>query len=225
MTPPTVSPQLERYIQTNLRSQLAQARQHVVQNQTAAVLELSTSLLNQTTAQAHRLTDMEAQVPGGERVASGGLQPARLAHSPGHLALTSVPGSCQGLLWACILLGPLLMTLSQNCLPLGHESSGGHWLWLLGLCDPNAHVCAGHWAEGDSTLPCPQGAHSAPGEMEINNSLDLRGPLPEREESCINGRVSTEMDEKATDKWAWFVEALLCARHGWRGPVLVYSTK
>ncbi|ELK35529.1 Angiopoietin-4 [Myotis davidii] len=53
---------LERYIQTNLRSQLAQARQHVVQNQTAAVLELGTSLLNQTTAQAHRLTDMEAQV-------------------------------------------------------------------------------------------------------------------------------------------------------------------
>ncbi|KAK1337352.1 hypothetical protein QTO34_001978 [Cnephaeus nilssonii] len=53
---------LERYIQMNLRSQLAQARQHVVQNQTAAVLELGTSLLNQTTAQAHRLTDMEAQV-------------------------------------------------------------------------------------------------------------------------------------------------------------------
>ncbi|EPQ13030.1 Angiopoietin-4 [Myotis brandtii] len=54
--------QLERYIQTNLRLQLAQARQHMVQNQTAAVLELGTSLLNQTTAQAHRLTDMEAQV-------------------------------------------------------------------------------------------------------------------------------------------------------------------
>ncbi|XP_014402035.1 PREDICTED: angiopoietin-4 [Myotis brandtii] len=53
---------LERYIQTNLRLQLAQARQHMVQNQTAAVLELGTSLLNQTTAQAHRLTDMEAQV-------------------------------------------------------------------------------------------------------------------------------------------------------------------
>lgn len=92
MTRPTVSPQLERYIQMNLRSQLAQARQHVVQNQTAAVLELGTSLLNQTTAQAHRLTDMEAQVPGGERVASGSLWQARLAHSPGHLALTSVSG-------------------------------------------------------------------------------------------------------------------------------------
>lgn len=74
MTPPTVSPQLERYIQMNLRSQLEQARQHMVQNQTAAVLELGTSLLNQTTAQAHRLTDMEAQVLGGERVASGGLR-------------------------------------------------------------------------------------------------------------------------------------------------------
>ncbi|KAM7126935.1 angiopoietin-4 isoform 1-T1 [Molossus nigricans] len=54
---------LERYIQRNLRSELAQAQQHIVQNQTATMLELGTSLLNQTTAQTRKLTAMEAQVP------------------------------------------------------------------------------------------------------------------------------------------------------------------
>ncbi|KAM8776014.1 angiopoietin-4 isoform 1-T1 [Rhynchonycteris naso] len=53
---------LERYIQMNLRSELAQVQQHMVQNQTAAILELGTSLLNQTTAQTHKLTNVEAQV-------------------------------------------------------------------------------------------------------------------------------------------------------------------
>lgn len=53
---------LERYIQMNLRSELAQARQHVVQNQMATMLELGTSLLNQTTAHTRKLTDVEAQV-------------------------------------------------------------------------------------------------------------------------------------------------------------------
>lgn len=76
----------------NLRSELAQVQQHMVQNQTATMLELGTSLLNQTTAQTRKLTNVEAQVPEGERAALGGLWPARLAHSPGHLALTSVPG-------------------------------------------------------------------------------------------------------------------------------------
>uniref|UniRef100_A0A452T0L6 Angiopoietin-2 n=1 Tax=Ursus maritimus TaxID=29073 RepID=A0A452T0L6_URSMA len=57
-----VSPQLERYIQMNLRSELAQVQQHMVQNQTATMLELGTSLLNQTTAQTRKLTDVEAQV-------------------------------------------------------------------------------------------------------------------------------------------------------------------
>lgn len=75
----------------NLRSELAQARQHVVQNQMATMLELGTSLLNQTTAHTRKLTDVEAQVPAGERAALGGLWPTRLGHSPGHLALTSVP--------------------------------------------------------------------------------------------------------------------------------------
>lgn len=58
-----VSPQLERYIQMNLRSELAQVQQHMVQNQTATMLELGTSLLNQTTTQTRKLTDLEAQVP------------------------------------------------------------------------------------------------------------------------------------------------------------------
>ncbi|XP_040494040.1 angiopoietin-4 isoform X3 [Ursus maritimus] len=52
---------LERYIQMNLRSELAQVQQHMVQNQTATMLELGTSLLNQTTAQTRKLTDVEAQ--------------------------------------------------------------------------------------------------------------------------------------------------------------------
>ena len=46
----------------NLRSELAQVQQHMVQNQTATMLELGTSLLNQTTAQTRKLTDVEAQV-------------------------------------------------------------------------------------------------------------------------------------------------------------------
>uniref|UniRef100_A0A8C9K3E5 Angiopoietin-2 n=1 Tax=Panthera tigris altaica TaxID=74533 RepID=A0A8C9K3E5_PANTA len=50
---------LERYIQMNLRSELAQVQQHMVQNQTATMLELGTSLLNQTTAQTRKLTDVE----------------------------------------------------------------------------------------------------------------------------------------------------------------------
>ncbi|ELV13579.1 Angiopoietin-4 [Tupaia chinensis] len=54
---------LEKYIQMNLRSELAQAQQHMVQNQTATMLELGTSLLNQTTAQTRKLTHVEAQLP------------------------------------------------------------------------------------------------------------------------------------------------------------------
>nr|XP_045377051.1 angiopoietin-4 [Camelus bactrianus] len=53
---------IERYIQMNLRLELAQAQQHMVQNQTATMLELGSSLLNQTTAQTRKLTDVEAQV-------------------------------------------------------------------------------------------------------------------------------------------------------------------
>ncbi|XP_006860792.1 PREDICTED: angiopoietin-4 [Chrysochloris asiatica] len=53
---------LERYIQMNLKPELTQAQQHMVQNQTATVLELGSNLLNQTTTQAHKLTNVEAQV-------------------------------------------------------------------------------------------------------------------------------------------------------------------
>lgn len=68
-----VSLQLERYIQRNLRPELVQVQQHMVQNQTATVLELGTSLLNQTAARARKLTDVEAQVPEGAWAALGGL--------------------------------------------------------------------------------------------------------------------------------------------------------
>lgn len=67
----------------SLRSELVQAQQHMVQNQTATMLELGTSLLNQTTAQTRKLTDVEAQVlrrrvGGGGACAEAqeGLQPA-----------------------------------------------------------------------------------------------------------------------------------------------------
>ncbi|XP_045688539.1 angiopoietin-4 isoform X1 [Phyllostomus hastatus] len=53
---------LERYIQRNFRPELSQVQQHMVQNHTATMLELGTSILNQTTARARKLTDVEAQV-------------------------------------------------------------------------------------------------------------------------------------------------------------------
>lgn len=56
----------------NLRSELAQVQQHMVQNQTATMLELGTSLLNQTTAQTRKLTDVEAQVRRPSRWRWGG---------------------------------------------------------------------------------------------------------------------------------------------------------
>lgn len=94
----SVSSQLERYIQKNLRLELAQAHQHMVQNQTATMLELGTSLLSHTTAQTHKLTNVEAQVLQGEGVVLGAQWQARLAHNPSHLALTLVPGEGQSLL-------------------------------------------------------------------------------------------------------------------------------
>ncbi|XP_011798802.1 PREDICTED: angiopoietin-4 isoform X1 [Colobus angolensis palliatus] len=53
---------LERAIKMILRSKLVQVQQQMAQNQTAPMLELGTSLLNQTTAQTRKLTDMEAQL-------------------------------------------------------------------------------------------------------------------------------------------------------------------
>ncbi|XP_008832613.1 angiopoietin-4 [Nannospalax galili] len=53
---------LEQSIQMNLKSNLAQAQQHVVQNQTTTMLELGANIVNQTTAQTRKLTSVEAQV-------------------------------------------------------------------------------------------------------------------------------------------------------------------
>ncbi|KAM5245920.1 angiopoietin-4-like [Ctenodactylus gundi] len=53
---------LERYLQMSLRPELTRTQKHIVRNQTASVLELSSSLQNRTSAQAHKLTDMEAQI-------------------------------------------------------------------------------------------------------------------------------------------------------------------
>lgn len=41
---------------------MADRQQNSVQNQTAAMLEIGTSLLNQTAEQTRKLTDVEAQV-------------------------------------------------------------------------------------------------------------------------------------------------------------------
>uniref|UniRef100_A0A4X2LD58 Fibrinogen C-terminal domain-containing protein n=1 Tax=Vombatus ursinus TaxID=29139 RepID=A0A4X2LD58_VOMUR len=53
---------LESYIQRNMKSEMVQIQQNVVQNQTATMLELGTNLLNQTAQQTRKLTDVEAQV-------------------------------------------------------------------------------------------------------------------------------------------------------------------
>ncbi|NXD66614.1 ANGP4 protein, partial [Eolophus roseicapillus] len=50
---------LESYIQTGMKPEVAQT---AVQNQTATMLEISSSLLNQSAAQSRKLTDVEAQV-------------------------------------------------------------------------------------------------------------------------------------------------------------------
>ncbi|XP_057272544.1 angiopoietin-4 [Pezoporus wallicus] len=50
---------LESYIQTGMKPEVAQA---AVQNQTATMLEIGSSLLNQSAAQSRKLTDVEAQV-------------------------------------------------------------------------------------------------------------------------------------------------------------------
>ncbi|NXI64602.1 ANGP4 protein, partial [Anseranas semipalmata] len=54
--------QLESYIQTSMKPEMAQLQQTVVQNQTATMLEIGSSLLNQSAEQTRKLTDVEAQV-------------------------------------------------------------------------------------------------------------------------------------------------------------------
>ncbi|NWJ01701.1 ANGP2 protein, partial [Crypturellus undulatus] len=54
--------QLESYIQASVRPEAAQLQRAAVRNQTAAVLEMGSSLLNRTAEQTRKLTDVEAQV-------------------------------------------------------------------------------------------------------------------------------------------------------------------
>lgn len=88
---PSVSLQLEQSIQRNLRSNLAQAGQHPVQNQTTTMLSLGANLMNQTTAQTHKLTAVEAQVTG---------EPSEGQAVPLTSCLCHGPGEVRGLLWA-----------------------------------------------------------------------------------------------------------------------------
>lgn len=55
-------PQLENYIVENMKSEMAQLQQNAVQNHTATMLEIGTSLLSQTAEQTRKLTDVETQV-------------------------------------------------------------------------------------------------------------------------------------------------------------------
>ncbi|NXN28757.1 ANGP4 protein, partial [Nycticryphes semicollaris] len=53
---------LESYIQTSMKPEMAKLRQTAVQNQTATMLEIGSTLLNQSAEQSRKLTDVEAQV-------------------------------------------------------------------------------------------------------------------------------------------------------------------
>ncbi|XP_009575859.1 PREDICTED: angiopoietin-4-like, partial [Fulmarus glacialis] len=54
--------QLENYIVDNMKSEMVQLQQNAVQNHTATMLEIGTSLLSQTAEQTRKLTDVETQV-------------------------------------------------------------------------------------------------------------------------------------------------------------------
>ncbi|XP_026577068.1 angiopoietin-4 [Pseudonaja textilis] len=53
---------LENFIQRNIKTEMAHIQQNVVQNQTAAILEIGTNLLSQTAEQTRKLTNVETQV-------------------------------------------------------------------------------------------------------------------------------------------------------------------
>uniref|UniRef100_A0A8C8R5Y7 Angiopoietin 4 n=1 Tax=Pelusios castaneus TaxID=367368 RepID=A0A8C8R5Y7_9SAUR len=53
---------LESFIERSMKSEMARMQQHVAQNQTATMLEIGTSLLNQSAEQTRKLTVVEAQV-------------------------------------------------------------------------------------------------------------------------------------------------------------------
>lgn len=54
--------QLESYIQSGVKPEMAELQQTAVQNQTATMLEIGSSLLNRSAEQSRKLTDVEAQV-------------------------------------------------------------------------------------------------------------------------------------------------------------------
>ncbi|NXG39761.1 ANGP4 protein, partial [Dromaius novaehollandiae] len=54
--------QLESYLQASVKPEAARLQRTAVQNQTATMLEIGSSLLNQTAEQTRKLTDVEAQV-------------------------------------------------------------------------------------------------------------------------------------------------------------------
>ncbi|OWK04221.1 ANGPT1 [Cervus elaphus hippelaphus] len=54
---------IENYIVENMKSEMAQIQQNAVQNHTATMLEIGTSLLSQTAEQTRKLTDVETQLP------------------------------------------------------------------------------------------------------------------------------------------------------------------
>ncbi|XP_048451811.1 angiopoietin-1 [Rhincodon typus] len=53
---------LENYVQENMKAEIVQIQQTAVQNHTATILEIGTSLLSQSAEQTRRLTDVETQV-------------------------------------------------------------------------------------------------------------------------------------------------------------------
>ncbi|XP_067867291.1 angiopoietin-2-like isoform X1 [Heterodontus francisci] len=53
---------LENYIQDSVKTEIVEIQRNVVQNQTAAMLEIGTNLLTQTAEQTRKLTDVETQV-------------------------------------------------------------------------------------------------------------------------------------------------------------------
>ncbi|XP_077023596.1 angiopoietin-1 isoform X4 [Tamandua tetradactyla] len=57
-----LSVHLENYIVENMKSEMVQIQQNAVQNHTATMLEIGTSLLSQTAEQTRKLTDVETQV-------------------------------------------------------------------------------------------------------------------------------------------------------------------
>lgn len=59
---PPFPAQLESYIQSSVKPEVAELRQTAVQNHTATVLEMGSSLLNRSAEQSRKLTDVEAQV-------------------------------------------------------------------------------------------------------------------------------------------------------------------